>query len=309
MTSVLGTIRRTFFGIPSERSVFSRPGFAKEAWLRFQPVAHSLVEGYHATLEDSRFEVLVPRLNAMDPELHGFAYEGAGMGLAALDCIAPWKKRLDAFVDGPAARHIYPTYVGVGLALARLHRDPERVVAQLDPLLGWVIVDGYGFHEGFFARKRYVNQAATPKHLSPYARRIFDQGLGRCIWFSSGAVVDLVAATIARYPKARHADIWGGVGLACAYAGGADRPALEALLAVARPYKSQMARGAAVAAQGRQLAGNTATHTELACEFFCGLTSAQAAKVADLARENLPVNGTEPVYEVWRQRLQTRFAD
>jgi hypothetical protein len=310
--SALGKIRRTFFGIPSERSVFSRPGFAKEAWLRFQPVAHSLVEGYHATLEDSRFEVLVPRLNAMKPELHGFAYEGAGMGLAALDCMAPWKKRLEAFVEGPAAPHIYPTYVGVGLALARLHRQPERVVSQLDPLLGWVIVDGYGFHEGFFSRRRYVNQTATPKHLSPYARRIFDQGLGRCIWFSSGAVVELVAATIAPYPKARHADLWSGVGLACAYAGGADRAGLEALLAVARPYRAHLARGAAVAAQGRQRAGNTAAHTELVCQFFCGLTSAQAGQVADDARENLPTtttNSNEPVYEIWRQRVLERFAD
>jgi hypothetical protein len=301
-------MRRTFFGIPSEKSVFSRPGFAKEAWLRFQPVAHSLVEGYHATLEDSRFEVLVPRLNAMEPELHGFAYEGAGMGIAALDCIAPWKKRLNAFVDGPAAPHIYPTYVGVGLALARLHRQPERFLSQLDPLLGWVIVDGYGFHEGFFARRRYVDQRAVPTHLSPYARRIFDQGLGRCIWFSCGAVVELVTATIAPFAKARHADLWSGVGLACAYAGGADREALEALLKVAHPYKSQLARGAAVAAKGRQQAGNTATHTELACELFCGLTSSQAAQVTDVARENLPVNGREPVYEIWRQRILASFA-
>jgi hypothetical protein len=244
----------------------------------------------------------------MEPELHGFAYEGAGMGIAALDCIAPWKKRLNAFVDGPAAPHIYPTYVGVGLALARLHKQPERFLSQLDPLLGWVIVDGYGFHEGFFARRRYIDQRAVPTHLSPYARRIFDQGLGRCIWFSSGAVVDLVAATIAPFAKSRHADLWSGVGLACAYAGGADREALEALLKVAHPYKSQLARGAAVAAKGRQQAGNTAPHTELACELFCGLTSSQAAQVTDVARENLPVNGGEPVYEVWRQRIQARFA-
>ncbi|MBV9020078.1 MAG: DUF1702 family protein, partial [Ktedonobacteraceae bacterium] len=87
--TVLGKLRTSLFGIPSEKAVFSRPGFAKEAWLRFQPVAHALVQGYHATLEDSRFEVLVPRLEAVEAELRGFAYEGAGMGLAALDILAP----------------------------------------------------------------------------------------------------------------------------------------------------------------------------------------------------------------------------
>jgi len=307
MTS-LGKVRKRLFGIPSEEAVFSQPGFAKEAWLRFQPVAHSLVEGYHATLEDSRFEVLVPRLNAIDPELHGFAYEGAGMGLAALDCLAPWKKRLQAFVEGPAARHIYPTYVGVGLALARLRRRPERFLARLDPLLSWVVLDGYGFHEGFFSRRRYIDQRAVPTHLSSYARRIFDQGLGRCIWFSSGALIERVAAIIASFPPSRQEDLWSGVGMACAYAGGANRAELGTLLTVAAPYRSQLARGAAIAARGRRQAGNISAYTELACEVFCGLSADQAAHIADLASENLPVSEGETAYEIWRQRVQARIA-
>lgn len=306
--TALGTLRRTLFGIPSEKAVFSRPGFAKEAWLRFQPVAHSLVEGYHYTLEDSRFEVLVPRLNAFEPELHGFAYEGAGMGIAALDCIAPWKDRLTAFINGPAAAHIHPTYVGVGLALARLHRQPERYLKRLDPLLGWVILDGYGFHEGFFSRHRYIDERAIPKHLSPYARRIFDQGLGRCIWFSSGGLVETVVATIAPFQQSRKADIWSGVGTACAYAGGASLAEVKNLLSVASPYRSRMAGGVAIAASGRLRAGNMASHTEMACEVFCGLSSQQAAHIADVAREGLPVDGAEPMYEIWRQRIQATFA-
>lgn len=308
MTTVLGKMRRTLFGVPSEKSVFSRPGFAKEAWERFQPVAHSLVEGYHATLEDSRFEVLVPRLDAIEPELHGFAYEGAGMGLAALDCIAPWKKRLQAFVEGPGAPHLYPVYVGVGLALARLGRQPERYLERLDPLLGWVIVDGYGFHEGFFSMRRFIQGRAIPTRLSSYARRIFDQGLGRAIWFSSGAVVERVAATIAPFQAERHADLWSGVGLACTYAGGVDREDLETLLTFASPYRPQLARGAATAARGRRLAGNQAPHTELACQVFCGLSSHEAARIADITSENLPTNANVPAYEIWRQRLAEQFS-
>lgn len=306
--AVFGKLRRKLFGVPNEEIVFSQPGFAREAWLRFQPVAHSLVEGYHYTLEDSRLPVLVPRLEAFAPELHGFAYEGAGMAIGALDCLAPWKDRLTAFIDGPAGKHIYPTYVGVGMALARLHRRPEPYLKRLDPLLGWVILDGYGFHEGFFSRKRYVEQRAVPTHLTPYGRRIFDQGLGRCIWFSSGGVVDLVTALIAPFAQERQAEIWSGVGLACAYAGGTTREEAERLLTIAAPYRAHLARGAAVAAQGRLLAGNMAAHTELACEVFCGRSSGEAASVADVARINLPANGAEPMYEVWRQRMQAHFA-
>ncbi|MEO7019927.1 MAG: DUF1702 family protein [Ktedonobacteraceae bacterium] len=306
--SALGKMRRTLFGASSSEVVFEQPGFAKEAWQRFRPVVQSLLEGYHATLEDSRFEALVPRLNAIELELQGFAYEGAGMGLAALDCLAPWKNRVQAFVDGPGATHIHPIYVGVGLALARLRRRPERFLTRLDPLQCWVVLDGYGFHDGFFTRHRSIEERAVPRHLSSYARRLFDQGLGRSIWFSNGGLVERVATTIAPFPLTRQADLWSGVGLACAYAGGVDRAALEHLQVVANPYRFQLARGAAVAAKGRLQAGNMAPHTELACEVFCGLSSQMAAHIIDITRENLPTNGVEPAYEIWRQRTQAQFA-
>lgn len=308
--TALRKLRRSFFGISprQERAVFSQPGFAKEAWDRFQPVVRSLMDGYHATLEDSRFEVLVPKLDAIEPELHGFAYEGAAMGLAALDIVAPWKNRIHDFVAGPGAAHIYPIYVGVGLALARLRQRPEPYLKRLDPVLSWVIVDGYGFHEGFFARKRYIEQCTIPTHLSPYARRLFDQGLGRAIWFSSGARVDLVAATIGTFQQPRQLDVWSGVGLACAYGGGTDRASLEALRTAAGPYRAQLARGAAVAAWGRQQAGNLVPHTEMACQVFGNVSGKAAAHTADIARNNIPSTDAEPAHEIWRQRTQATFA-
>lgn len=305
--TALGKIRRLAVGIPSEKAVFSRPGFAPEAWERFQPVAHSLVAGYHATLEDSRLPTLMPRLNAVPPEFRGFAYEGAGMALAALDIVAPWKNRLREFVAGAGGPYIYPVYVGAGLALARLKRRPERYLGRLDPVLGWVIVDGYGFHEGFFAMRRYVDEHSVPARLSGYARGVFDQGLGRAIWFSRGAVVDRVIATVEGFHPTRHAELWSGVGLACAYGGGVDRVSLEAVRAAAGPYRAQLARGAATAAMGRERAGNQAAHTDTACEVFCGVSSTDAARIAIGAMEDLPADGAEPAYEVWRQRTQAQL--
>lgn len=268
---------------------------------------HGLVEGYHATLEDSRFEVLVPRLDAVSPALRGFAYEGAGMGLAALDCIAPWKSRLNAFVAGPGAPYIYPIYVGVGLALARLRRNPEQLLQQLDPILCWVIVDGYGFHAGFFDHPRYIEKQTIPRQLSPYGRQLFDQGLGRSMWFASGANPRRVAATISAFAPERHAELWSGIGLASAYGGGVQRADVETLYALAGPYRSQLGCGAAIAAQGRQQAGHMTSHTALACEIFCGISGHQAAHITDHAREGLPHDAREPAYEIWRKRVQAHF--
>lgn len=308
--TALGKVRKALFGIRSERDVFNGRGFVPEAWLHFDFVAKSLVEGYHASLEDSRLEVLVPRLEAIKPPLRGFAYEGAGMGIAALDIMAPWKNRVEAFAGegGPGAPHIYPIYIGVGLAVARLRRDPETFLKRLDPLLGWVIVDGYGFHAAFFSWARAIERKVTPAHFSHYALRLFDQGMGRAIWFASGAQVERVAAIISTFPEPRQAELWAGVGLASSYAGGGEPGVLERVCQAAGPYRLQLAYGAAVAAQGRYTAGNMVAHTDVACETYCGLASEKVVQIADDARTNLPAAGAEPVHEVWRKRIRSQLA-
>jgi enediyne biosynthesis protein E3 len=309
MTILLaGRARRLLFGIPSAKAVAARPGFAPEGWQLFQPVASSVWEGYHAVLDDPRLPVLVDRLEAVGPELKGFAYEGAGLGLAALDAVTPWRKRLDDFVAGPGAPYTYLIYIGVGLAYARLRRSPEANLAGFDPLLGWVIADGYGFHETLFRRRRYVDQHAVPTRLTPYGRRIFDQGVGRALWFSSGAVVERIAGIIAAFQPHRHADLWSGVGLASSYAGGASRAGLRSVVAHAAAYRQQLARGAATAAWGRVKVGNPAAHTDLACEVYCGRDSADAAAVVDDAARDLPVISAEPAFEIWHRRTEEKLA-
>lgn len=96
--------------------------------------------------------------------------------------------------------------------------------------------------------------------------------------------------------------------MACSYAGGAGRSEMEVLQEYAGPYRSQLARGAAVAAKGRQEAHNSAPHTDLACQVFCGLSSEIAVHILDITSQNLPGNSTEPAYEIWRQRTQNQLA-
>jgi enediyne biosynthesis protein E3 len=175
-------------------------------------------------------------------------------------------------------------------------------------VLSWVIVDGYGFHEGFFSRKRYVEQRAVPTHLSSYAQRLFDQGLGRSIWFSSGGNIDMVISTVRSFQQPRQIDIWSGVGLACAYGGGVERAKLEALREAVGAYRVQLARGAAVAAWGRKTAGNLVPHTDLACRVFGGVSAEEAADTADVASRNITATADQPAHEIWRQRTLAKFA-
>jgi hypothetical protein len=315
VTLTFGKILKPFFRLSADafpKLAAARYGQHEDmdkTWLTFEPVARNLVGGFQLALDDCRFEVLVPRLNAIDVEWRGIAYEGVGMGLMLLDSLGPWKKRLKAFIDGPGAAYDWLLYIGAGLVLPRVPRRPDGFLVQLDPFLRWFVMDGYGFYEGFFSAHRSIDAQVIPDRITGYGRRAFDHGLGRSIWFSTGANVERIVATISAFPEARQADLWGGIGLACAYAAGVvDREAIKNLHRAAGPYGAQMAAGAAVAAKFRMQTGGSAAHTDLACEVLCGLSSAMVAHIANLARVDLPPDGVEPAYEIWRQRLADQFA-
>lgn len=303
--SPFSAVRRRLFGSNTARRVFHQPGFSPQAWEKFEPVGLTLMEGFHLALEIKDPTELAHRLDGAPTTWRGIAYEGAGMGLATLDVLGLERRRVAAFGTGAGRAHLYPFYVGVGLAYARLRVRPESRLASLDPLLGWVTADGYGFHEAFFRRRRYVDHAQPARHLTRYGRRMFDQGIGRALWFSLGADPDLVARHVAVFAPSRHGDIWAGVGLATAYGGGADPGALERLCERVAGHLPGVVRGAAIAAWGREQAANSTFHTELACQQLIGLTSTAAAQVVAEATTGLPGLSSTPAHRIWCDRIDT----
>lgn len=276
---------------------------------RLEKVGAAFVVGYHAAMEDSRLDILVPQLNQVASDFSGFAFEGAAMGLALLDGLTPWRRnRVRMFLRGAGAAHAYMVHVGVGWAFARIPGNIERRLGRLDPLLRWLAVDGYGFHEGFFHWPRYLDGQPVPKRLTGYARRAFDQGLGRCLWFIDGGDATRIPQTIARLPPERHGDLWSGVGLAAVYAGEVSQEALQQLRKAAGHFCPRLAQGAAFAAKARLRGGNATAYTRLACEALCGVSAEAAAQISDATWENLPCDGAQPAYEVWRQRVEERFS-
>lgn len=301
-------------GISLKETSIERRGFrVSEAAVQrhLEKIGEMFLEGYHAALQDDGPEALANLLSGVAVEFRGFAFEGAAMALTLLDHLTPWNSgRLRSFLESFGAPHVYMVHVGTGWAFARLpwlgHRV-ENSLSRLDTLLRWLAVDGYGFHEGYFHWRSYIKGQPIPSYIRGYARQVFDQGLGRSLWFVEGADAVRIPATIAVFPPSRRANLWGGVGLACAYAGGVDGIAIQRLVAAAGPYLPQLAQGAAFAAKAREQAGNPAEHTELACRILCGLSADAAAKITDLALENLPFDQEEPAYEIWRQRIQAQF--
>jgi hypothetical protein len=241
-------------------------------------------------------------------EQQGFAFEGAAMALTLLDHLPPGNtKYFQEFLHGPGEPHSYMVHVGAGWAFARLpwlrYRIAHRLDA-LDPLLRWLVMDGFGFHEGYFHWSRSVRKKVLPKGVNGYALRAFDQGLGRSLWFIECADIYRIAKAIETFSLQCRGDLWSGVGLACAYAGGTSADETTELIALAGEFKPHFAQGASFAAKARQRAGNESAHTEQVCRIACGLSARDAADLTDTALRNVLTSSPEPDYEQWRSGLR-----
>jgi hypothetical protein len=286
-----------------------------EAQDRLETVGRTFLAGYAYAAEAKRSTDVEAPLERLPTNYKGFGYEGAAMGFAMRDGLPGGGQRHVAdFLDGRARHHVYMVYVGVGWAMARLPRFRWSTLHAPDPLLRWLALDGYGFHQAYFKTQRYVREQYREDrfpwpadHRGGYANRAIDQGIGRASWFVGGTDPALVTAIFHRFPKERRADLYSGAGLAAGYAGGASADELRWFWDAAGSYRPQLAQGAAFAAAARVKADLVQPHNELAAELFCGMSPASASKVTDEALVDLPPDGEVPAFEIWRQRISEAF--
>ncbi|MFI2652159.1 DUF1702 family protein [Micromonospora fulviviridis] len=280
-----------------------------------ETVGQTFLDGYGEAAQASRVTDVEAALQAMPTRFRGFAYEGAAMGFAVRDGLPFGGGKVADFLTGPGNPHLYMAYVGVGWAMARLPRFRWSRLHAPDPLLRWLVLDGYGFHQAYFRTGRYVIRHYRPERFpwpadddSGYALRVIDQGIGRALWFVGGTDVLQVCRLIEDFPESRRADLFSGVGLAATYAGGADETELRELWRRAGRYRANLAQGSAFAAAARVRAGLVVPHVEAATRLFCGLSPVDAAAVTDRARPGLSVPGEPPAYEIWRRQIRENFA-
>jgi enediyne biosynthesis protein E3 len=308
--SIRGSLR-TFLEISPEETSFSRHNFhcgEPSVQQHLERCALSFVSGYNIALACSSNDALVAELEQVEQQFKGFAYEGAGMALAILDFMLPGHTRFLPLTLSAGNDYIYLLYVGWGWSMGRLPR--KRISASTrtpyDPLLLWLAYDGYGFHEGFFSwEKSYLRQRYPFGLPKGYARRAFDQGLGRGLWFVGCGDIAYIAERIAAFSASRQADLWSGVGLAASYAGGVTDDTLERLRHIATPFYPHLAQGAAFAIRARHRAHSVLPHTLRASEILCGCDVEDVVRIVESALAHLPFDQAEPAFEHWRRRIQT----
>jgi hypothetical protein len=286
------------------------PGAGEPARGHLEAVGRAILDGCRLALGTRDPAVLDRRLAALPDERRGLAFEGAATAAAALDALTLARlRRTRRLLSVWGERYAPFIQVGVGWALARLPMRQRRLLARLDPLLGPLVYDGWGCHEGFFRRARAVDRRKLPSRLREPWKGVFDQGLGRSLWFAEGANPARLAAAVRSFPEDRRDDLWSGVGIAAAYAGPMEPERLAFLREAAADHLAALAQGAVFAAVLHQRAVSGSAAADAACTALCGLNVGEAARLAaEVAAETPARSAGEPgphPFTAWRRAIRS----
>jgi len=287
---------------PSEAR-FDRRGFLPTpASARLERAGVSFIAGYNRVLEAPAPQALLSTLSTFPVAERGFFAEGAAMGAAIRTMCPPWRNSLSPVLSALTENYVHLAHVGVGWAIARIPFARRILSPMLDPMLAPLAIDGRGFHDGYFHGAAI---AAGRLRLRGEPGQVYDQGVGRSLWFSGGADPDRVAAAVEDLDADRREDLWAGVGLACVYAGGADEAAIERLVAKSGPALRWLRQGAAFAVCAHARAGAVPSEAAAAARRICGLTPDTLVRLVDDAFSNaLRGDAPQPArYQGWRRRV------
>jgi hypothetical protein len=323
MTALFGALRKNLFAPSLDEVTFARRGFplTPTAETRYlERIPQHVIVGFEFAIELGDRPDTILRLDMVEREFRGFAYEGATMAFTLLD-VMPGRRsdRTKRLLDGHAAPHLFVAYIGIGFAMSHLPRVlwskvlPELQDQWFHPRASWLAVDGHGFDQAYFDTKTWVDKQRVPKpypwmNRPEYFQHAFDQGIGRMLWFMHGANPPAVAAAVNAFASHRLADLWSGVGVAAAYAGAGDPEMFKALREVSGDYLPELAGGVVFAAKARQYEDLDTPHTEVATRVICDMSVADVDAFTD-ETSSMFVGERQslPDYELWRRKVQERF--
>jgi hypothetical protein len=291
---------------------FAARGFAAAPADRqhhLEAIGETFIEAFNVGLTSDAPLDVRRWIDGVDADRRGFAAEGATMGVAVADAVGFRSPRLATWLSLAEADFTYLAHVGVGWALARLPWCRRTLTASLDPMLRWLAYDGLGFHDAYFKPRRALS--GWRRERLGYAARAYDQGLGRALWFICGAEPREIARAIGGLSRDRHGDLWSGVGLAMAYAGGGDANIAAEARTAAGPAAPMLAQGAAFAAEAHARAGQVPIHTAEIVLTVTGLPIEHAVSLVRATRRKAELGLADgiPQYERWRVLVQQALGE
>jgi hypothetical protein len=210
---------------------------------------------------------LIAFLDAEPPLFRSVAYESASMEIAMPELrhgrtLENW----NTLYRSAEKAHTFHMDIGLGWAFAKTEISPE----SHQPHTKMMVYDGIGYYYGLFKGRKTVKNHLVPEGINEQQQFGFDQGLGRRLWYISRGEVNELADIIKFFPVTRQANLWRGVGIACAYVGGCEKEALEHLQIASAGFHEQLYTGVTLAAISRKASDSITPDIDVACNIICG---------------------------------------
>lgn len=243
---------------------------------RIETIRAVFLEAQLFYADNNNLAVLTAYLQNVTPEFRSIAYESISMSIAINDLeqhgeLNTWL----TYANGPGQDHQAQVHVALGWAIAKLKFPFLAVVEKIDAKLHHRVADGCGYYDGSFRKRQAILSQELPVYLPAEMMPLYDQGLGRSLWYSCQGDIHKIAQSILHFDASRHANFWRGVGIAVAYVGGCDDDALNAMMHIAGIHATQLACGAALAARSRVQANTMTEDTDRCARLWFGITAGE----------------------------------
>jgi enediyne biosynthesis protein E3 len=280
-----------------------------EALLRIERIKSVFLDTQIFYSMHDNIDALIGYLENTETEFRSIAYESASMAIALKELknnegLNTWLY----YKNGPALAHKAQVHVGLGWAIAKLNLPFLAVVNKIDTSLYYRVADGCGYYDGSFRHKQTIMNRQLPGYIPNATMSMYDQGVGRSLWYTCSADINKICSMINSFPAVRQASLWRGIGIAVAYVGGCDDDTLKILLQYAATNRIQLTYGAALAL-GSRIEANTLTKDTAHCSRLWFSHTASEANIFSLDPANPVTDENEQVYFNWIKQVSERLAN
>jgi hypothetical protein len=249
----------------------------------------STFQSAQAITENTGYEDLFEKLSSFEPEFRSVAFEAASMSILSSylksnssNQLEQWKN----FYSTHQSIHKSTLLTGFGWALAVHERNPADFFDQFDPLVAMRILDGYGYYHGLMRSRRSIHNLEIPEYITKDLLFVFDQGLGRALWYLSKGDLEKLMALIQKFPDERKLNLWRGIGTASAYVGGVDVSIYKELNQLAANNSKQFIVGVFFAIRTRMHSNSITEYIKNACRIVSDFNINTAFKCTEDTKKN-----------------------
>lgn len=238
----------------------------------------------------------------------GVFLEGNAMGLALSDHLTPAKhKRWNTLRSEIEARHPYEIHTALGMALG-LFGGKVETTDSVTSLWQWFVVDGLGFQQGLLHPDKFIERRIrTRRSLCVQGSKVFDQGLGRSIWFQAAGDIQRTCEAIEKFEQERQSDLWVGIGVAVSHVGNLPEASITYLRARANKHATNFAVGTVIGAHVRHLNGTGNGVSDAACRIAAGVSAEEASNIVEDAYAAVNGSTTNDIHIRWQETISRKL--